>query len=203
MSSFQNFIEDLQNFDVNDVDFNNAGSWPLVGRVIVWVLLLVAVLFAGYYFHVSKLEEQLRRVEGKETELRGQFENKVHQAANLDAYRKQMEDMQESFGALLSQLPTDTEVPGLLEDITRKGLESGLTFNVIRLQPERNAEFYIELPIEIVVEGTYHDLGTFVSGVAGMPRIVTLHDFSIAPKGNSGLLTMNILAKTYRYKSKG
>ena len=109
--------------------------------------------------------------------------------------------MEESFGALVSQLPSDTEVPGLLEDITNKGMLNGLEFDSIQLQPEVAREFYIELPIQIQAKGSYHDLGAFVSGMAGLPRIVTLHDFTIVQQapGNS-MLRMNITAKTYRYK---
>jgi type IV pilus assembly protein PilO len=113
----------------------------------------------------------------------------------------QMVEMEESFGALISQLPSDTEVPGLLEDITNKGLLNGLSISSIDLQPEISREFYVELPIAIVATGSYHDLGAFVSGMAGLPRIVTLHDFTIRANGdNSAALSMNITAKTYRYK---
>jgi type IV pilus assembly protein PilO len=111
-----------------------------------------------------------------------------------------MKEMEESFGALVAQLPSDTEVPGLLEDIDEKGAESGLTINSISLQPEKTAEFYVELPISVKVSGSYHDLGNFVSGIAGMPRIVTLHDYTIAKAKSGGLLDMVITAKTYRYK---
>ena len=137
-------------------------------------------------------------------ELRSEFEKKAFQAANLEAYRKQMVEMEESFGALVSQLPSDTEVPGLLEDITNKGMVNGLEFDSIELQPEVTREFYVELPIQIVAKGSYHDLGAFVSGMAGLPRIVTLHNFvirQINPEG--GVLALNITAKTYRYKDEG
>jgi type IV pilus assembly protein PilO len=132
--------------------------------------------------------------------------NSTFQAANLEAYKEQMEEMEVSFGALLKQLPSDTEVPGLLEDITRTGLGSGLEFEEIKLLPEVTQQFYIELPIQIVVMGSYHDLATFVSGVASLPRIVTLHDFDIKPADKSGAssaLRMSVLAKTYRYNDKG
>jgi type IV pilus assembly protein PilO len=126
-------------------------------------------------------------------------------AANLELYTQQMKEMENSFGMLLRQLPSDTEVPGLLEDITRTGLGSGLEFEEIKLLPEVTQQFYIELPIQITVTGAYHDLATFVSGVAGLPRIVTLHDFDLAPANPDGgpKLRMSILAKTYRYNDKG
>jgi type IV pilus assembly protein PilO len=136
----------------------------------------------------------------KEKDLRQEYENKSYQAANLDAYRSQKQEMEETFGALLRQLPSDTEVPGLLDDITRTALDHELTIESIDLQKERTTEFYVELPIDIVVEGDYHKIGSFVSGVASLSRIVTLHDFKIAPQRDSpNILKMTILAKTYRY----
>jgi len=200
--AIQDAIKDLQDFDINNLDFDNIGSWPIAVKVIIWVLVFVGLLFAGYNYHVSPLQEQLAADEAKELALKQEFESKAFKAANLDAYRKQMKEMEESFGALLSQLPTDTEVPGLLEDITNRGVENGLEIVSINLQPEQAQDFYIELPIEIVVKGSYHDIGAFVSGISGLPRIVTLHDFSVVTEkdSSSGILTMTITAKTYRYK---
>ncbi|RHW22349.1 type 4a pilus biogenesis protein PilO [Pseudomonas jilinensis] len=194
-------IESLKKVDINDLDFNNIGSWPGALKVIVGVLLLVVLLFLGYHFHLKDLQASLERAEAQETTLRRDFADKSFRAANLEAYKEQLEEIEERFGALLKQLPSDTEVPGLLEDITQMGLNSGLEFESITLQPEVTTQFYIELPIRIVVQGSYHDLATFVSSVAGLPRIVTLHDFTIAPlsAGNPDLLKMDILAKTYRY----
>ncbi|MEH6358307.1 MAG: type 4a pilus biogenesis protein PilO [Pseudomonadales bacterium] len=191
--------EGLKDFDINDLDFKSAGSWPVAIKIIVWGLVLVVVIFLGYYFHLNDLLAERQDVERKEVALKQTYEAKAFKAANLDVYRKQMEDMEKSFGALVKQLPSDTEVPGLLEDITHTGLGSGLEIDSIKLQPERNAEFYVELPIEIQVRGGYHDLGSFVSGVASLPRIVTLHDFDIKPMAEGGLLAMTISAKTYRY----
>lgn len=190
---------------MNDLDFNNVGSWPAAVKVIACVLLVAAVLALGYNFHLKDLELQLDQQRAEEETLKQQFTTKAFQAANLEAYKDQMKEMETSFGALLRQLPSDTEVPGLLEDITRTGLGSGLEFEEIKLLPEAAQQFYIELPIQISVVGTYHDLATFVSGVASLPRIVTLHDFSIAPAydGSTTQLRMSILAKTYRYNDKG
>ncbi len=203
--SLQQSMDNLKSINLNDLDVNNVGSWPLAVKVIAGILLLAAVLGAGYQLHLSDLQMQLDQKLAQERELRDQFANKAGQAASLDAYRKQMLDMEESFGALLRQLPTDTEVPGLLEDITRTGLASGLEFSEIKLLPEVSQQFYVELPIQIKVVGSYHDLATFVSGAASLPRIVTLHDFEIKPvpdqKGSR--LNMQILAKTYRYNDKG
>lgn len=199
--AFEDTMRSLQEFDINDLDFENVGSWPTAVKAIIWVLIFVAVLVGGYYYHIEELQVKLEKAEKKELTLKKDFEKKAFQVANLDAYRQQMVEMEESFGALISQLPSDTEVPGLLEDITNKGLLNGLSIASIDLQKEKAREFYIELPIAIVASGSYHDLGAFISGMASLPRIVTLHDFTItAQKGDPNNLNMKILAKTYRYK---
>lgn len=203
--SLSESLESLRKVDLNDLDLNNVGSWPAPVKFIAGVLLLILVLGLGYNFHLKDLQSQLERQRGEEATLKEQFSAKAFQAANLDAYKEQMQEMEVSFGALLRQLPSDTEVPGLLEDITRTGLGSGLEFEEIKLLPEVAQQFYIELPIEIKVVGTYHDLATFVSGVASLPRIVTLHDFEMVPATaeTTSQLRMSILAKTYRYNDKG
>jgi type IV pilus assembly protein PilO len=199
--AFEDTMRSLREFDINDLDFDNVGAWPVPIKLFIWVVLLAAVLAAGYYYHIEDLQISLAKVEAQEVKLKKEFEKKAFQAANLDAYRQQMVEMEESFGALVSQLPSDTEVPGLLEDITNKGLLNGLKVFSIDLQKERAKEFYVELPIAIAAAGSYHDLGAFISGMAGLPRIVTLHDFNIALKGsNANSLQMKIIAKTYRYK---
>jgi type IV pilus assembly protein PilO len=199
--AFEDTMRSLREFDINDLDFDNVGSWPAAIKLIIWVALLAAVVVGGYYYHIEDLQLQLATVEAKEIALKKDFEKKAFQAANLDAYRQQMVEMEESFGALVSQLPSATEVPGLLEDITNKGLLNGLNIASIDLQKEQSREFYVELPIAINASGSYHDLGAFISGMAGLPRIVTLHDFNISAKGsNANHLNMQIIAKTYRYK---
>ena len=203
--SLSTSMETLRKVDFSDLDFNNLGSWPTPVKSIACFVLLVVVLALGYNFHLKDLQAQLEQQRGEEEILKQQFSTKAFQAANLEAYKEQMKEMEVSFGALLRQLPSDTEVPGLLEDITRTGLGSGLEFDEIKLLPEVVQQFYIELPIQISVVGAYHDLGTFVSGVASLPRIVTLHDFDIKAVGpeSTTKLRMNILAKTYRYNDKG
>ncbi|MEZ5570789.1 MAG: type 4a pilus biogenesis protein PilO [Halioglobus sp.] len=199
--ALEDTMRSLREFNLSDLDLDNVGSWPIAIKVIVWALLLIVVLVAGYYYHIADLQLQLADAEAKELTLKKDFEKKAFQAANLDAYRQQMVEMEESFGALVSQLPSDTEVPGLLEDITNKGLLNGLTIESIDLQQEKAKEFYVELPIAISASGSYHDLGAFISGMAGLPRIVTLHDFEISTKKKNGnSLDMKIIAKTYRYK---
>jgi type IV pilus assembly protein PilO len=197
--ALQDTLDQLQNLDFNDLDFNNIGSWPTVIKVILMVVLLSAVVGGGYYYYLLDKQDALERVQAKELVLRRDYEDKSEQVANLDAYKQQEAEMKETFGNLLRQLPSDTEVPGLLEDITRTALDNELKIESIDLQPERRTQFYVELPIEIVVEGDYHRMGSFVSGVANLSRIVTLHDFVITPHKTSPELKMKILAKTYRY----
>lgn len=200
--AFEDTMRSLREFDINDLDFENVGSWPYPIKLFIWVAVLVGVVVAGYYYHIEDLQLTLAQEEKREEQLKKDFEKKAFQAANLDAYRKQLAQMEETFGALVSQLPSDTEVPGLLEDITNKGLLNGLTISSIDLKPEQAKEFYVELPIAIVATGSYHDLGAFVSGLAALPRIVTLHDFSISASkaGSANRLNMSITAKTYRYR---
>ncbi len=193
-------LEELKGFDVNDLDLENIGSWPMAVKVIVWAMVFVGVLFGGYNYGVSELQDKLAEVEKEEKTLKQQYEIKAFQAANLEGYRHQMLEMEESFKALVSQLPSDTEVPGLLEDITGSGVENGLEITSIDLQPESAQEFHIELPIQIEVKGSYHDMGAFVSGISALPRIVTLHDFEVEKLEDESVLTMKITAKTYRYK---
>ena len=199
------WFESLRKIDINDLDTNNMGSWPPTIKALAGILLMILMFSLGYSFSISDLQSHLELKREEESTLKEQFANKAHMAANLELYTQQMKEMENSFGVLLRQLPSDTEVPGLLEDITRTGLGSGLEFEEIKLLPENTQQFYIELPIQITVTGAYHDLATFVSGVAGLPRIVTLHDFDLAPANPEGgpKLRMSILAKTYRYNDTG
>nr|WP_081849662.1 type 4a pilus biogenesis protein PilO [Marinobacterium lacunae] len=179
------------------MDINSAGKWPVGIKAIVYILLFAVLVGAGIYFLILDKHAAVEREISKEQELKQQFESKAFQVANLAALRKQMADVEGRFSELLRQLPTDKEVPGLLEDITAIGKNAGLDIDSIALQAERKAKFYVELPISIQVKGTYHQMGEFVSGVAAIKRIVTLHDYTIKPAG--GQLSMNISAKTYRY----
>ncbi|MDO9322783.1 MAG: type 4a pilus biogenesis protein PilO [Pseudomonas sp.] len=203
--SFADALNDLKKLDVSELDVNNIGSWPAAVKAIVCFLLLIAVLGLGYQFQLKDRQINLEQRSAEELTLKEQFASKAFQAANLDAYKDQMVEMESSFAGLLRQLPSDTEVPGLLEDVTRTGLNSGLEFEEIKLLPEVTQQFYIELPIQISVLGRYEDLATFASAVASLPRIVTLHDFELKPDGgdSASRLRMNILAKTYRYNDKG
>lgn len=197
---FQELNDKLSNFDVNDIDWNNMGSWPLVGRVIFAIIIFVSVLAGLYFFDIQGKSEEYDNVVAKEAELKKAFETKAFKVANLDAYKKQLEEIEESFGSLLRQLPRDTEVPGLLEDITAAAVGASLEIKSIALEKEVKTEYYTELPINIDVVGEYHDFGVFVSAVAALGRIVTLHDFEVVPE-KGGKLNLKITAKTYRYST--
>lgn len=190
------------NIDLNELDLNDVGIWPWTAKIITIGFIGIFIVFLGYWLDTKKQLVKLDTAQQEELTLRATFEAKQHLSANLDAYKEQMATMKASFGALLRQLPEKTEVPGLIEDISHQGLAAGLEFRSIRLQPEKQIDFYVELPIEISVVGNYHQFGEFISNVASLPRIVTLHDFVIRPipedpSGNK--LLMNITAKTYRY----
>ena len=202
--SWTDRLKELSEIDLNDLDFENVGAWPAAARAIVAIIVFAALVIAGYYYHVADLADRLATSESKELELRREFERKAFEALNVGAYKLQLQEMRDSFGALVSQLPSDTEVPGLLEDISAKGELNGLAIESIDLLDEVREEFYVEMPISIEAEGSYHDLGAFISGMAGLPRIVTLHDFDIEMSGDdSSNLSMEITAKTYRYRDEG
>ncbi len=190
---------DLQEWidTINGLDPENIGGWPMPIKIACVIIVLALVIGGGYWYTIGDQYNQLSRLQAKESSLMQTYEDKAFKAKYLDQYREQLASMKKQFGALLKQLPKDTEVPGLLEDITHTGEGSGLEINKIGLGHENEKEFYAELPINIKVTGTYHGFGNFVSGVAALPRIVTLHDFTITPKGS--LLQMDIQAMTYRY----
>lgn len=200
--SFSDSLKKMNEFDLGDLDVNNAGIWPTPVKVIVALIIFGLCLGGAYWFLVKDRYAQLERVERQEAELRQQYESKAYQVANLEVFKQQMAEMEETFGALVRQLPSDTEVPGLLEDITNTALGSGLELRQIALQAEVRRDFYVELPINIQVTGAYHELASFVSSVAGLPRIVTLHNFTIQPRsGNADQLDMQVVARTYRYRA--
>lgn len=186
--------------ELNELDFSEIGNWPATAKAIAVVLLCASVIGGGYWFFTKDKLLQLETLENKEPDLKATFEAKQKKAANLEAYEKQMEEMKLSFGAMLRQLPSKTEVADLLVDVSQTGLSSGLEFELFKPSSEVPADFYAELPIQMRVIGDYHQFGEFVSKVAALPRIVTLHDFSIENEGKeTGKLAMEITAKTYRY----
>ena len=200
----QGWRDAASEIELDQIDWEEPGTWPALVKSGLMILAVLLTALLGYIFVVKAQLDGLNVVEGEELALRAEFQAKAFEAANLAALRDQMAEMNQMFGALVSQLPSDTEVPGLLEDITAIGSSHGLEFNSIELQEEILQEFYIELPIDILVTGTYHDLGSFVSGISGLPRIVTLHDFEMLPvESRPGVMQMSIVAKTYRYKEEG
>lgn len=198
------------NFDlqsINDLDFREAGNWPMPGKVTLIALIFVVIVAAGYWFMIRDQYDQLHSARQQETTLRQQYETKAAKAANLGALKNQLKDMQTSFGALLRQLPSKTEVDSLLRDISQTAQVDGLQQKLFQPQAEQKKDFYAEKPIRMVVTGGYHQLAKFVSDVAALPRIVTLHDISIKPAGKDAKgaddLTMDVTAKIYRYLDKG
>ncbi|KPJ95942.1 MAG: pilus assembly protein PilO [Gammaproteobacteria bacterium SG8_15] len=193
------------NIDLNDLDFSNAGNWPLPIKLVAIIVVCAAVGFAGYWFDTKDQIQVLDNAKAKETELKKEFETKQAVAANLEAYKQQMTEMERSFGALLLQLPSKTEVAELLVDVSREGLKAGLEFELFKPGAEIVREFYAEYPISIRVVGTYHQFGNFASGIAALPRIVTLHNLKIGQQsknkkaGGETLLVMEATANTYRY----
>jgi len=200
MSFIETLVTDLQNFDWSDLqDLDTMGVWPAPVKVVIVTVLISSCLTAGYFLHIQNLQSELAAAAAEEITISAEFEEKAILASNLEEYRAQTFEMEESFTELLQQLPSATEVPGLVDDVTDTGKGSGLEILNIVLEPEAFQEFYIELPIDIDVIGDYHDFGTFVSGLASLDRIVTLHDFTIKARTDS-YLDMSIVAKTYRYR---
>jgi len=189
----------MKDFDLNDLDLSSIGSWPMAAKAVIVLIICVAVIAAGYFLDIQSQQEALTIQEQQEIQLKSSFETKQAKAANLEAYKKQMLEMKESFGAMLRQLPSKTEVEDLLIDISQAGLASGAEFELFKPEKEQFIEFYAELPINIKVKGSYHQFGDFISSVAALPRIVTLHNIAITPGKESAELSMSLTAKTYRY----
>jgi type IV pilus assembly protein PilO len=192
---------------LNELDLSNLGEWPTPVKAIVTLIACIGLAVAVYYLDTESQLTRLDQEQRTEAELRQTFETKQRKAANLEAYRQQLEEMKESFGAMLRQLPDKTEVAALLVDVSQTGLAAGLEFQLFQPQGEQSKEFYAELPIDVQVTGRYHDFGRFISGLAALPRIVTIHDVKIGntagDKGDSGAdgakLTLQATVKTYRY----
>jgi type IV pilus assembly protein PilO len=191
-------LQELKNFDIRSIDLNNIGVAPMPVRIALIVILSIAILGLGYYLDTRHQRTELEKVEKVEQELRAQFEQKQRKAANLEAYRAQLDEMRRSFGTMLRQLPSKTEIPNLIIDISQTGLASGLEIELFRPGNEQAQGFYAEKPITLRVRGSYREMGDFASGVAALPRIVTLHNISLTPT-NDGQLVMDATAKTYRY----
>jgi type IV pilus assembly protein PilO len=189
--------------DLKNIDINNLGSWPVPIKIAGILVVCGVILFAGYWFLIKGELEEYGEAQKKEASLRETYMNKKALAVNLPAYREQMEEMEQTFGSLLRQLPNTTEVPDLLVDITQAGLGRGLEFTLFRPEKEQPKDFYAEMPISVQVRGNYHELAQFVSDVAALPRIVTFGDISISSTGKDNKLTMSAKARTYRYLEEG
>jgi len=192
-----NLVEELQSLDVNDV-----GRWPLVFRAAVIAIVFALVVGLGlYWFIVKDKAPQLERVQQEEEQLRITFESKQRKAANYDAYKAQLAQIEQSFGTMLRQLPGETEIPSLIVDISQTGLAAGLQEKLFVPRGEVPRDFYAEKPISIRLTGSYHEIGNFVSGIAALPRIVTLHDINITREDPKAFdkLSIEVTAKTYRY----
>jgi len=189
--------------DLKNIDVNNLGSWPVPIKIAGILVVCGVILFAGYWFLIKGEQEEYGEAQKKEASLRETYMNKKALAVNLPAYREQMEEMEQTFGSLLRQLPNTTEVPDLLVDITQAGLGRGLEFTLFRPEKEQPKDFYAEMPISVQVRGNYHELAQFVSDVAALPRIVTFGDISISSTGKDNKLNMSAKARTYRYLEEG
>ncbi|MCC6706234.1 MAG: type 4a pilus biogenesis protein PilO [Gammaproteobacteria bacterium] len=184
--------------DLNNLNLENIGSWPAPVKIAGALLVATLIIGVGWWQDIDPLQQKLAGEQKKEGELKLSFEAKQKKAANLPALKQQLEDIKETFGDLLKRLPNKTEVAELLVDISQQGLGAGLEFDLFKPGNEQPADFYVELPIEIRVIGTYHQFGTFISGISDLPRIVTSHDIKITPT-TGGRLILQTTAKTYRY----
>lgn len=192
-----NFLEELQSLDANDI-----GRWPFAFRAgVIGIVFTVVVGLGIYWIIIEDKAPALERAQEEEVTLRQVFENKQRKAANYDDYKAQLAQMEQSFGTMLRQLPGETEIPSLIVDISQTGLAAGLQEKLFQPQPEVPRDFYAEKPITISLSGGYHEIAKFVSGIAALPRIVTLHDIRISPDSpdNFDSLTLQVTAKTYRY----
>ncbi len=200
--------------NLNELDFENIGGWPLAARLGAVFIVFAIVVGGGFYYFTQDSIAQLEAVKAKEEPLKKEFKSKQGKAANLEAYKQQMLEMEKSFGSMLKQLPQKTEVADLLVEISQTGLSNNLEFSLFKPSGEARKEFYAELPVNIKVTGTYHDFGGFATGIAALPRIVTIHNITMTPikksaktKAQSGnaefdkdtKLTISLVAKTYRY----
>jgi len=191
--------------DLNNLEFNDIGEWPTGVKAFIVLLLAILVGVGWYYYDTQEQYAALERVRREEKDLRASFEEKQAKAANYEKYKAQLAEMQQTFGAMLRQLPNKKEVADLLVDVSQTGLAAGLEFQLFQPQSEIPKDFYAELPIKLRVVGDYHEFGEFVSGLAALPRIVTIHDIDIKPIAGqrAGGLVMEATAATYRYLEEG
>ena len=189
----------------NTLDMNNYGSWPASVKITCWIFIFLAVLALGYFVVIKSQLEEIANAQAKEQSLLNEFKEKDSKLRNLQQYQTQLQEMEANFNQQLQQLPKETEIPSLVEDINLTGVNSGLKFKNIRLENEVKQEFFIEQPISIEATGDYHAFGAFATGIAALPRIVTLHDFTVEAKEDTEkksdipVINYTVKAKTYRY----
>jgi len=205
----------MSDLNLSDLTLDNIGSWPLIVKAVLLVVFFSILVGLGYMLSFKEQLETLESLQSKEVELIQTMERKQQQAVNLNLYKQQLEDMKEKLGKVLHQLPGKSEIPELLEDISQTGLQAGLKFQLFDPQPEVLHDFYVEIPIKIIVDGSFQDITKFISDVANMKRIVTLHDFDLRfpdPKKETGKkpirlingrlpLFLTVTAKVYRYQT--
>ena len=189
--------------ELNNLDFSNMGSWPVPAKTALMLLLAALIAGAWYYFDTREQFVVLERYQKEEGALRSEFLVKQDKVLNLEVYKKQLEEMKLDFAVMLRQLPDKSEIADLLVDVSQTGLASGLEFELFQPLSELEKDFYVELPIKIKVVGDYHEFGEFVSGLAALPRIITMHDIKITKTGKRADLLMETTAKTYRYIGDG
>ena len=192
----------MKNIDLRDIDFKTAGSWPMQLKYAVCAFVIVIILLVAWFLMIKDKRDEMLRLEGEETVLRADFENKQARAANLEPLKQQLAQMELILQQMLRQLPSKNEMPDLIVDVSQQALASGITNELFQPGPETPREFYAEKPISIRMVGNYHQFGAFMSGVASLPRVVimTMHDISLKPRGaNNELLEMAGTIKTYRY----
>lgn len=192
--NFQEILEDFRNMNPND-----PGSWHQIPKVSVLISLFVLILVAGWWFAWNDQLTDLENKQREEATLKLEYLDKKRQVVNLELYTQQLADIDRSFGTLLKQLPSKSEIEALLIEVNQAGLGRGLQFELFRPAPEQIKDFYAELPIAVKINGTYHDFGAFAADIAKLPRIVTLNNLSIAPIKEGGVLTMDATTKTFRY----
>lgn len=199
------WLVSVRSFDLRELDFGSPGTWSPRRKIAMASAWLGLVLVLGYSLLLEPQVARLQQQQDAQVVLKAEFESRAAQVANLDAYEMQMRELQATFSALLKQLPAQAEVPGLLDEVSRLGMATGLVIEHIQWLPEVLQPFYSELPLQMTLAGGYHDLGLFVSALASLPRIVTLHDFSWAPLNGAdgGQLRMTLMARTYRTHDQG
>jgi len=198
--NFSDHINEIKEFNFQSLDINLIGSWPLFIRLFLFVVFFISLLVASWFFYVSDRYKSIDSLKIKEIELRTFFETRYPESSNLQEYHLQMVRIDKMFNELLSLLPVETEIPLLLKEIDNAVVASGLVVEEIKLLPELNKDYYVELPIQITLEGNYHNIGFFVARIASMSRIVTLHNVILTPL-NDARIRINVLAKTYRNKN--